>query len=312
MTGGDNSNIKQKIIKFLNNDTSNQYRSRSNGVHNLSEIINTEYPNFWGEKNKGAFYYLDISKLENKYNIDIEDMYSSKSAKSVGKGEYLLPLLYHDVYKSKVSNIDNNKDSEEFSVGDNFILKDANKPITNDNKYHLELKAPNASLKFIGRKEILKYIQENGKYIEYNKEDENIDENYKKVIAASFLKYAKYQNNYRKNLFLCIFNEEKGIPVGILFINISNITNEDINPKSESTILKTFKNLIVIDSDNISPNKDFSYTLTLNDKGNPILKCSLYKNYLTDNIINDIIEKNQKNESKILSRDNFVNEIYTK
>ena len=60
------------------------------------------------------------------------------------------------------------------------------------------------------------------------------------------------------------------------------------------------------------------------NENKPRIKCNLHKSYLSDDINSNIqkirndkrIEKKKQktvnNESKILSRDNFVNEIYTK
>ena len=130
---------------------------------------------------------------------------------------------------------------------------------------------------------------------------------------------------------MCIFHVENDTPKGILFINISNVGNEEITPDSKSAkinkISETFKKLIYIDTTDTSSKKGFKYTVILDDKGEPKIKCNLHKSYLSDDI-NSAIQKirydkrqekkNQKeqsitkNESKILSRDNFVNEYYTK
>lgn len=115
-----------------------------------------------------------------------------------------------------------------------------------------------------------------------------------------------------------------------MFINISNIGNAEITTDSKSAkiekILKTFKELIYIDITDTSSKKDFKYTVIL-DGDKPKIKCNLHKSYLSDDINSNIqkirhdrrIEKKKqkeqlitKNESKILSRDNFVNEYYTK
>lgn len=247
-------------------------------------------------------------------------MYDITSVKTVGKGEYLLPLLYLDVYKQQVYGQEK-YDIEQFSIGDNFILINDNEPINNSNKYHLELKAPNAILTFKKDNKSEKYTQEN----------EQIENNYKSAIASSFIRYGERQNKNRKNLYMCIFHVEDDTPKGILFINISNIGNVEITPDSKSAkiekILKTFEELIYIDITDTSSKKDFKYTVILDGDNKPKIKCNLHKSHLSDDINSNIqkirhdrrIEKKKqkeqlitKNESKILSRDNFVNEYYTK
>lgn len=314
LTGGDDTKIKDIIINFLDSPESKNRKIRrkytdKNGnpiEYNLFHIINDLYNegNFW--ETKGAYLYLDISGIQED-GYDIKNMYNT-TVKTVGKGEYLLPLLYHDVYKQQVfgyNKYKNEKDEEEFSIGDNFILKDDTKPIENDNKYHLELKAPNASLSF-NKEDKKKFIWIDKNYIKYNNNDDDIIDRYKSLIAASFIRYAAQQNKNRKNLYMCIFYVDNETPKGILFINISNIdiskdipTYDEIKEnKKISQVFTTFKNLINI-VDGKSYNKSFQYEIGENYEINCKLNASFYKD-------------NNIKESTILSRDNFVNEIYTK
>ena len=310
LTGGDDTNIKKEIIEIFDNPNSKKIRRKQtseNGEtieYSLFKIIQDSDDNFWDKK--GSYYYLNLSELNDEY--DIKDMYS-KIIKTVGKGEYLLPLLYHDVYKQQVYGY-NKYDLDTFSIGDNFILRNEN---GKDEKYHLELKAPNAPLTF--KSDDLDIIKSENGVEKYNKKTEN---DYKKIIASSFIKYAKRQNKNRKKLYMCIFNEDNnGNPLGILFINISNIEDNDLD------LLTTFTNLIYIDATDTSSKKDFKYTVIV-DENKPRIKCNLHKSYLSDDINSNIqkirrdkriekkTQKTVNNESKILSRDNFVNEIYIK
>jgi hypothetical protein len=324
LTGGDDTSLKNKIIEIFDDPDSKLRReSESDGnettKYSLKSDIEDKCTNFWGENGVGKYVYLDLTKIKKAYDVNIKDMYDITSVKTVGKGEYLLPLLYLDVYKQQVYGQEK-YDIEQFSIGDNFILIDDGKPINNDNKYHLELKAPNATLTFT--KDISeKYIQENG----------DIDKIYKTSIASSFVRYGERQYKNRKNLYMCIFHVEDDTPKGILFINISNVGNEEITPDSKKAkinkISETFEKLIYIDTTDTSSKKGFKYTVILDNNGEPKIKCNLHKSYLSDDINSAIKKirydkrqekKNQKeqsitkNESKILSRDNFVNEIYTK
>lgn len=325
LTGGDDTSLKNKIIKIFDDPDSKLKREReSDGnkttKYSLKSDIEQKCPNFWGENGVGEYVYLDLTQIDKAYDVNIKDMYGITSIKTVGKGEYLLPLLYLDVYKQQVYGQEK-YDIEQFSIGDNFILINDNEPINNSNKYHLELKAPNAVLTFKkdNKSELKKYTQKN----------EQI-EKYKSAIATSFIRYGERQNKNRKNLYMCIFNVENDTPKGILFINISNVGNEEITPDSKNAkidkIKTAFEKLIYIDTTDTSSKKDFKYTVIL-DGDIPKIKCNLHKSYLSDDINSNIqkirhdrrIKKKEqkeqlitKNESKILSRDNFVNEYYTK
>lgn len=325
LTGGDDTSLKNKIIKILDDPDSKLKREReSNGnetiKYSLKSDIEDKCSNFWGENGVGEYVYLDLTQINKAYDVNIKDMYDITSVKTVGKGEYLLPLLYLDVYKQQVYGQEK-YDIEQFSIGDNFILINDEESINNSNKYHLELKAPNAILTFKKDNELEKYIQGN----------ETIENAYKSIIASSFMRYIERQNKNRKNLYMCIFHVENDTPKGILFINISNVGNVEITSDSKNPKIKkiseTFEDLIYIDTNDTSSKKDFKYTVILDNDGNPKIKCNLHKSHLSDDInskIKDIrhkrrIEKKKqkeqlitKNESKILTRDNFVNEIYTK
>lgn len=324
LTGGDDTSLKTKIIEILDDEDSELKRERkSDGnettKYSLKSDIEEKCSNFWGENGVGEYVYLDLTQINKAYDVNIKEMYDITSVKTVGKGEYLLPLLYLDVYKQQVYGQEK-YDIEQFSIGDNFILINDKEPINNSNKYHLELKAPNATLTFKKDNKLEKYIREN----------DQIENNYKSAIASSFIRYIERQNKNRKNLYMCIFHVENDTPKGILFINISNIGNAEITPDSKNPkiekIFETFKELIYIDITDTSSKKDFNYTVIL-DGDKPKLKCNLHYSHLSDDINSNIkeirnnrrIEKKKqkeqlitKNESKILSRDNFVNEYYTK
>lgn len=308
LTGGDDTSVKRQIIEIIDNGKSKLMRRKTTNDKGESVEISlyNSLTRVWDKK--GEYEYLDISDSSYKPNqennleidLDVKTMYNITSVKSVGRGEYLLPLLFNDVYKQQVFGQEK-YDYDKFSIGDNFIIKngDDTLPINNDNKYHLELKAPNASLSFLKNN-----LTKNDKGHYKKCEGEN-DENYKNAIATSFLNYAKRQNKNRKNLFFCIFCEDENKAlIGILFINVSNITDEDLisNDENDTSILEKFKELIQIDIDNKitseSEKNKFRYSLTY-EKGKPIIKCRIHENYFI-------------NESTIFSRDNFINEIYKK
>jgi hypothetical protein len=323
LTGGDDTLIKKDIIEILDKNSKLIREKESNGIevtkYSLKSDIETECEGFWGINGTGKYVYLDISKIENTYNVDIKKMYNITSVKTVGKGEYLLPLLYHDVYKQQV-NGQEKYDEEQFSIGDNFILIEDDKPITINNKYHLELKSPNAVLTF--KNNVIPEPEKN----KYKKDDDTLEDIYKNAIASSFMRYAERQHKNRKNLYMCIFHVENDIPIGMLIINISNLKDVEITTNSKeqkvetnddytNRILETFKNLIYIDTTDTSSKKDFKYTVMLNNK-KPKIKCNLHMSHLPDETNIDIKkirkEKRQKrmeekkNERNILSRENYI------
>ena len=324
LTGGDDTLIKKDIIEILDKNSKLIREKESNGIkvtkYSLKSDIEQECENFWGVNGTGEYVYLDISKIGNTYNVDIKKMYNITSVKTVGKGEYLLPLLYHDVYKQQV-NGQEKYDEEQFSIGDNFILINDNEPITINNKYHLELKSPNAVLTF--KNNDIPDPEKN----KYKQDDIESENEYKNAIASSFMRYARRQHKNRKNLYMCIFHVENDTPIGMLLINISNLKDVEITTNSKeqkveinddytNRILETFKKLIYIDTTDTSSKKDFKYTIMLDNDGNPKIKCNLHMSHLSDdtniNIKNIRKEKRKKRmeemkkDRNILSRDKFI------
>ena len=139
----------------------------------------------------------------------------------------------------------------------------------------------------------IKYFLElkgSGAEFSFNKEKINSD-NISEVVIEALIRYiTNQQRKNRSQLFLCFFHEKEQKPESICFINVSNIReNKDV-------IYTTFESLVKIDNEN-----DINKKL-LTGK----FKCSFDGKH----IICELSQK--KRESLILSRDNFVNEIYTK
>ena len=290
LTGGDRStdlSTIKEIKKIFNSGNS----GTSTNLYNYNE--ETEKI-FTGKK---IIYNLNISNIEGKYNIDKAKVYHKfKPKKCVGKGEYLLPLLFDDVYKQKVYG--------ENTRGDNFI-------VNGDNKYYLELKSPNAQLN------LSKYAKD---YIktQFNENSKNLTINekntiYKNAITSSFLNYALKQKKFFGNLYMCIFGKtanEEDSPKDILFINLSNIDDSDIKINSDSNNTKSLFEEIskIIHIDNID-----GYTQGRNGKQKEDISYSFYYTYeYVENElkINCILMSKIIKEATILSRDNFINEIY--
>ena len=103
---------------------------------------------------------------------------------------------------------------------------------------------------------------------------------------------------------MCIF-DEKNPPEDILFINLSKIEDNDIKPDNNTKLFQTIYNLIdIVNIGNYTEGKkgkknDISYSFTFTyDVNSKKLKCMLKSKLIK--------------ESTILSRDNFINEYYTK
>lgn len=240
LTGGDRSTdsatIKEikKIFKKFNQNKNKDNFEDPEYICNYNGFMS--FLNGTGTNNK-KWFHLDISNINGKYNIDKGKVYNKfKPKKGVGKGEYLLPLLFDDVYKQKIHG--------ENTKGDNFIVhSENNKQYT----YYLELKAPNSSLGF--RKNIRDYIEK-----ELLKDNIEKEEIYKNAIVASIMEYAKNLKSSWENLYLCIFaktDSDDVPPKDILFINVSEIKENDIKPNIDTDRTSLFKeifNMIVIDN----------------------------------------------------------------
>lgn len=301
LTGGDKTSDSQTIanIKKIFNTKTNSNR---NGINNLYDKIN----GFLEDENK-IWCHLKIEEEEKnaKYIIDKSEVYYKyKPKKGVGKGEYLLPLLFDDVYKQKIYG--------ENTKGDNFIVHtDGNKETT----YYLELKAPGASLGF--KKQIRDYVE--AEISKDNISNDNKEEIYKNAIVTSIIEYAYRLKGSWGNLYMCIFgntDNKDASPNDILFINFSKITNDDIKPNVDTDRTNLFKKIFnMIEIYNIDDynktkrkgkskkNVAYSFSFTYNSIENePKLICNL-----KSETIQDIY-----NESTILSREKFINEYYSK
>ena len=311
LTGGDITPKTKYIIKIL--DKNNNTNSGNNLFDELSKV-----------KECGSFKYKNIKDVLNgsKYsNLDITTIYNL-SHKSIGKGEYLLPLLFNDVYKNTIY--------DENSRGDNYILG-----VENENavEINLEVKSPGSTMKF-------KDLKKGGGAFEYINDTNNNDiiDRYKNAITATILNYAKNRqsNNY---LYICFFTEsttsntEKPTPEGMVFMNMCNI-NKDTYKSSNDKTFKTIKNYIrILNISNESFSEDFKITIKANGEDNPpIIECLLNEKYFggkKNQINKTFAQKNKKNrylemniepnmsetnmeESIIFNFDSFINEIYTK
>jgi hypothetical protein len=277
LTGGDEDTDIYNEIKGIIDDKNN-LTGKSNSLFKiLFKNNNTEIFN-GGEKNgKIKYVPLDSNIIKNrKYKFDIPYFYGKSDINRIGRGEYLLPLLFDDVYKEPVFT--------KGAKGDNYILDSKN------NKYHLELKGPGAAAPYDFTKKMKLNLN-------------NLDK-VKNAIADVFVRYITNQQKHRDNLYMCIFKENTDslfkdktdrYPEGMLFINVTKSDNNEI--------FDIFKDLIKIDNHSTSRNKDFIFTY---DGVNIV--CQINNEYFTDDIKNEL----RKVESIVLSRDNFVNEIYTK
>ena len=200
---------------------------------------------------------FNSTKIKNnsKYNfekISITNIYN-KSKGSIGKGEYLLPLLFNDVYKEPVFT--------SGAKGDNYILK-------GKDKYHLELKAPGSA-----------------PYKNFKNPDVKDLKGLQDEIINIFEKYTENQRkNDRDKLYLCFFYEKnfdkKTIkdsnkdaikdPKGMLFINASKSID----------IKKVLEKLIKIDTDIYLSQSDKDFRFAYDGKNILCVVNIKYKNIL--------------------------------
>lgn len=324
LTGGDeNTPVSQRIIGIYDNKDSNEIRRKhtdANGntiEYSLYTELEKLEPNFW--KETGAYCYLQLNgiKGQNDMPINIISTYNDIIMNTVGKGEFLLPLIFTDVYKHKAHGY-KKYDNDTLSIGDNYILH-VNNNI--EHIYDIETKGPKAGFKFDKDNIYSQKLKlKNGKYRIYNKEENNDD--YKNAIVSKFLSYLNTQSEKRKNLCICFFDVQNNIPQGVLFINVSGAKNIDATDTT-SQLFSTLKELIYI----IPGNKkgktscntayDFEYAangLKINCKLNNELYYKKFKKRTYNRHKDSIIETNPSPEysSIIYNFENFVNEYYTK
>lgn len=340
ITGGDisdSTDVLRKIIDSFHKtqDQSFETNKKSNSSLSLAKSIKKQNTN-------DPFTYIGINpngKWKGKYNLiynDIKNTYN-QSFNSVGKGEYLLPLLFDDVYKISTSTTDK---------GDDYFIDGDNK------KYFIEVKGPHAFGKFSNYKKhgggVIQYLNNN----KLTKTKDNILDIYKTAIASSLLDYAHKQfGEIYSGGYLCLFvekepeikNKSKRItsPIGMLFINVSNIEDSDIHInkhlndslKNENTeLLEQIKEKLIINVNEYDTQSGADFVYSCVGDENPQIECKLtYEHMKTvrDFLQLPYIEKrkpgrqstqssktqdNEKeiHETTILSRDNFVNEYFTK
>ena len=292
LTGGEDTTIAEDVMSI----TSMKGYIKSD-ISLFDSIIKTCSDFF---ESSGKFAYISIPNTELK--LDLNTMFGkkeigdevkklfSRQETGIGKGEYFLPLLFKDVHKKRPFGID--PYTKKRVKGDNYISNE-------NNIYDLELKSPNASLKFY----------------ENDKPTENTDtEGLKNIITTRFLQYAKKENKNGAYI-ICIFeadeieieeNDNKTFdPKGMLFINISNINENSIFDKINELIN------IVYCNKGVGKN-EFKFTLTSDNGKNYKINCFVHECYKRIEKKSDELNGVSESLFSILSRDNFVNEYYTK
>ena len=211
LTGGDeNTPVSKFLIGIYDDPKSNEIRRKYTNDsgetidYSLYAELEKIEPNFW--KNPGSYCYLPLVGItgQNGISINITNTYKT-IMNTVGKGEFLLSLLFTDIYKHKAHGY-KKYDNDTLSIGDNYILHLDNNI---EQIYELEVKGKNAG--FVFDKDIIhaqKLQLKNGKFRVYEKY--STGEKYKNAIVIRFLKYLKAQSKNRKNLCIC-FLMSKGI-----------------------------------------------------------------------------------------------------
>lgn len=322
LTGGDeNTPVSKYIIGIYDDPNSNEIRRKytnDNGEtidYSLYAELEKLEPNFW--KKTGSYCYLPLVGItgQNGISINITNTYKT-IINTVGKGEFLLSLLFTDIYKHKAHGY-KKYDNDTLSIGDNYILHLDKNNI--EQIYELEVKGKNAGFAFDKDNIHAQKLQlKNGKYRIYKKYLN--DEDYKNAIVSRFLKYLNIQSKKRKNLCICFFDVEGDTPKGILFVNASQAENINISDTT-TDLFTTFKELIhIIPEDKKgkrSCNTAYHFTYAASGlKINCILNNEIYDKKYTKRAYKhkDTIEPESyhENSSMIYNFENFVNEYYTK
>jgi hypothetical protein len=283
LTGGDMTKSTKEIIKLYDENSSNNGES-----NNIMKIIGTLKPL--------GYKCIDIETIKSKYTDKIGDNISklytlSTNKKSIGKGEYLLPLLFDDVYKNTIY--------DEDSKGDNYIF------IEDKNIYNLEVKSCGGFIPFY--KNAIKKIKE------INNNTKDINKALKDVVKTAFVEYCDhYKGSNSLGTYICIFHDDGEKPTKMLFINgnVDGDVDEKIELENIIEIVIPEKKTKKYKWDGLTPPQNDGFKLKLTFENNkPVIKCVFQKSIYTQLFPNLMKECN---ESPILSRDNFVIEYYTK
>jgi hypothetical protein len=290
LTGGDFTSKTKELIRIYDNTNEKEQGINLFGSKILPGEMKCEYTSFEEILSNSKYKYA-----LNNNNLSVIYKLGSNVGTRIGKGEYLLPLLFNDVYKNTIYS--------EGSKGDNHILVSTE---NGDEKYALEVKSPNAPFSF--SENALKYVDD--------KNNNDIIDKYKNAITTSILEYA-FKRKVDDKIYLCFFahkNIKKSpTPTGLFFINLCGIS-EDIFQNPNNSIFNTIKNMLRISTHGTSLRGDVALTVKLDNDGETKIDCTLNKKYFGESKNQIKIDNSSSKyfDSPILSRDNFVNTQYKK
>ena len=196
LTGGDITKATKEILKIYDKNSSNDCTSQ-----NIIDII--------GKLKPLRCVSIDIKNINSKYTNKIENISSiyklSTDKKGIGKGEYLLPLLFDDVYKNTIY--------DEDTKGDNYIF------INDENICNLEVKSYGGFIPL--------YKNATEKIKEINNNTKDINNALKDVIKTAFVEYCDhYKASNSNGTYICIFHDDGENPTKMLFVN-GNVNGDD-------------------------------------------------------------------------------------
>ena len=265
ISGGDTQIISEIEKIYDTNDETNIIRQNMPGKD--GEIPNdySLYELVKDLKSPGEHTYISLNNLN-----DEQKKLFKLDGHGIGKGEYLLPMLFPDVYKSRSHGYED--DDTTVAKGDLLLL------MPDDTFRHIELTSAGNAKSFLKNSNVPSKLK-----------DDNLDD-FKKLAAKSFTKYCMTRVYKDKApMYYAIINNKISLDmrrrsgtefdglliiyIGDTFSPVSNYADTD----NYKQVLKSFQELIQVDnkfSNNSAGNYDFYYSYSGDENGKIVVNLS--------------------------------------
>lgn len=264
ISGGDTQVISQIEKIYDTNDETNIIRQNKPGKDGETPNVYSLYELIKDLKNPGDYKYVSIDDLNEK-----QKEFFKLDGHGIGKGEYLIPMLFPDVYKSRSHGYED--DDTTFSKGDLLLM------MPNDTFRHIELTSAGNARSFLKNSNVPAKLN-----------SDNSDD-FKKLAAKSFTKYCMTRVYKDKApMYYAIINNKISLDMrrrsgtefdGLLIIYIGDTFSPASNyadTDNYKQVLKAFQELIYVDNkfSNTSGNYDFFYSYSGDENGKIVVNLS--------------------------------------
>lgn len=265
ISGGDTQIISEIEKIYDTNDETNIIRQNKPGKDGEVPNDYSLYDLVKDLKNPGEHTYISLNNL----NEEQKKLFKL-DGHGIGKGEYLLPMLFPDVYKSRSHGYED--DDTTVAKGDLLLL------MPDDTFRHIELTSAGNAKSFLKNSNVPSKLK-----------DDNLDD-FKKLAAKSFTKYCMTRVYKDKApMYYAIINNKISLDmrrrsgtefdglliiyIGDTFSPVSNYADTD----NYKQVLKSFQELIQVDnkfSNNSAGNYDFYYSYSGDENGKIVVNLS--------------------------------------